>query len=288
MKLTLSRTQSAWFLMTVGSFLFCLGLNLFITPLHLYSGGIIGVAQLIRTLLYSMGFHFNGEISGYINMLMNIPLLIIAYKSISKNFFVLTISSILLQTLFFAVIPVPMIPLLEEQLVNIILGGIITGYGVGLVLRGSGCAGGIDILGVYLTKKLQHFSVGKLSLIFNAILYIICLLLFNFEIAVYSVIYLVIFSFVVDRVHYQNIAVTAMIFTRSLEAQQFIMNDLHRGITYWKGLGAYTKEDTYIMVTAISKYEVNEIRNKILEADPKAFIIFTEGNNINGNFEKHL
>ena len=66
------------------------------------------------------------------------------------------------------------------------------------------------------------------------------------------------------------------------------MNDLHRGITYWKGLGAYTKEDTYIMVTAISKYEVNEIRNKILEADPKAFIIFTEGNNINGNFEKHL
>ncbi|NBK97926.1 MAG: YitT family protein [Erysipelotrichia bacterium] len=287
MEFKLSRNLQAWLLVVVGSFLFCVGLNLFITPMNLYTGGIVGLSQMIRTLFNEWGLQL-GEIAGYINMAFNLPLLFIAYKSISKRFFVLTITSILLQTLFFALIPIPVQPIIDDLLTSVIVGGIIAGFGIGLVLRSSGSAGGTDILGVYFTKKISHFSVGKLNIIFNIILFSICMIIFNVETAVYSILNIVIFSFVLDKVHYQNISVTAMIFTKSLEAQKYIMVDLHRGITYWKGLGAYTNEETYVMITAISKYEVNELRLEILKADPNAFIIFSEGLSISGNFEKHL
>lgn len=287
MNFRLSKEQQSLGLICVGSFLFCLGLNLFITPMNLYTGGIVGLSQMIRTWLTEWGIQL-GEITGYINMMFNIPLLVLAYKSISKRFFTLTIISILLQTLYFAIIPIPTAPIIDDILTSVIVGGIIAGFGIGLVLRSSGCAGGIDILGVYLTKKISHFSVGKLNIIFNAGLFLACMLIFNVEIAIYSILNTVIFSFVVDKVHYQNISVTAMIFTKSLKAQKFIMNDLHRGITYWHGLGAYTNEDTYVMITAISKYEVNVLRNEVLKADANAFIIFSEGLSISGNFEKHL
>lgn len=287
MNFSLSRKQQAWGFVIVGSFLFCLGLNLFVTPMQLYTGGIVGLSQMIRSLLYENGVNL-GEIAGYINMLFNIPLLILAYRSISKRFFVLTIASILFQTLFFAIIPVPSTAIIDDVLTSVVVGGIISGFGVGLVLRSSGSAGGTDILGVYFTKKISHFSVGKLNIMINIVLFSICMLIFNVETAIYSILNTVIFSFVVDKVHYQNISVTAMIFTKNLTAQQYIMKDLHRGITYWQGLGAYTKEDTYIMITAISKYEVNELRQEVLKHDPNAFIIFSEGLSISGNFEKHL
>ena len=63
---------------------------------------------------------------------------------------------------------------------------------------------------------------------------------------------------------------------------------MHRGVTYWKGAGAYTNDETYILVTAISKYEVPQIKKIVKDIDPKAFMIFNEGMSISGNFEKRL
>ena len=73
---------------------------------------------------------------------------------------------------------VPTTPLVDDILTNCIIGGIVTGFGIGLTLRCSGSGGGLDILGVYFTKKLPHFSVGKLSLGINLIIYMICAFLF--------------------------------------------------------------------------------------------------------------
>lgn len=288
MAISLSKKQQGIALVVIGTFLFCFGLNIFITPMHLYTGGIVGLSQMIRTILGEYGIHFSGEISGYINMLFNIPLLVLAYKSISKRFFVLTLLSIILQTILFALIPIPSQPIIDDILTSVLVGGIISGFGIGLVLRSSGSAGGTDILGVFFIHKFVHFSVGKLSIIVNVVLFSICMVIFNVEIAIYSILNTVIFGFVVDKVHYQNISMTAMIFTRQLDIQHYIIKDLHRGVTYWKGCGAYTSEDTFVLVTAISKYEVNTLRANVKKMDPHAFIIFSEGLSISGNFEKHL
>ena len=93
---------------TIGVFLFALALNMFIVPNNLYNAGILGVSQLIRSLLVStFNLDFGFDISGIINFAINIPLFILAYKKISKTFFVRTLYCVLLLTLFLSIIPAP-------------------------------------------------------------------------------------------------------------------------------------------------------------------------------------
>lgn len=273
----------------IGALLFCFGINTFISPLGLYNGGVVGISQIIRTIVVEyIPVLKNFEIAGVINFIINIPLLLIAYKSISKKFFIRTVVSVIAQTIFFTVIKIPTLPIIDDQLAACLIGGIITGAGIGITLKAGGSGGGIDILGVYFTQKYKNFSVGKLGIIINAIIYGICAILFELPTAIYSVIYTTFFSLIVDKIHYQNINTTAMIFTKKKNIELGIKSEMARGVTCWKGEGAYTGEETKILVTVISKYEINQLKRIVLEKDPKAFIIFNEGLNVTGNFEKRL
>lgn len=273
----------------LGGFLFALSVNLFIVPLDLYSGGIVGIAQILRTIMETIGsiqIPKQFDIAGIINFIINIPLFIMAYKSISRKFFIKTLLCVIVQTISFSLIMIPSTPILDDVLASCVIGGLIGGFGIGLALRSSGSGGGLDILGVYFTKKFSNFSVGKLSLIVNAFVYIGCAVLFDVSTAIYSIIYMACFSLVVDKTHYQNINITCMIFSKQDQIQDDILRETGRGVTFWKGAGAYTKTDTYIMVTVINKYEISQIKKIIYKHDPHAFVIFNEGMNVSGNFEK--
>ncbi|MEG0273767.1 MAG: YitT family protein, partial [Longicatena sp.] len=168
-----------------------------------------------------------------------------------------------------------------------LIGGLIGGFGIGLALKSGGSGGGLDILGVYFAKK-SNFSVGKLSIVVNALIYVCCALLFTISTAIYSIIYTACMYMMVDKIHYQNINMTAMIFTKNDKVQESILKETRRGVTYWKGAGAYTKTDTFVLMTVINKYEVSQLKKIILSIDPNALIIFNEGMSISGNFEKRL
>lgn len=272
-----------------GGFIFALGVNWFIVPLGLFSGGIIGIAQIMRTIMTEyLHLNITLDIAGILNLLMNIPLFFLAYRSISRRFFIRTMLCVIAQTVAFTLIPIPTTPILDDILCSCLIGGIISGFGIGLALRNGGSGGGLDILGIFFTKRFVNFSVGKLSIIVNAFVYCICALLFDVQTAIYSIIYLVCFSLMLDRAHYQNINMTAMIFTKSEEIQKAIMAEMGRGVTFWKGAGAYTRSDTFILVTVINKYEVSQLKRIIYGIDEKAFVIFNEGMSISGNFEKRL
>ena len=254
----LNQESKRYFFIILGAFIFALGVNLFVVPVQLYSSGVLGIAQIIRTLLEQISngmFPSSIDISGIINFAINIPLFMLAYRTISKRFFVRTLLSVISQTIFLTFIMIPTTPLVDDILTNCIIGGIVTGFGIGLTLRCSGSGGGLDILGVYFTKKLPHFSVGKLSLFINLAIYVVCAFLFHIEIAIYSAIYMTCFTLVLDKTHYQNINVTCVIFTKQLEIQNKVLSEMGRGMTFWQGKGAYTKENTYVMVTVISKCE---------------------------------
>ena len=274
----------------LGGCIFAFGVNIFIVPLNLYSGGIIGVAQIIRTLLAQYGnISFgNIDVAGIINLAMNIPLFIMAYRSISRRFFLKTLVCVIAQTLAFTLIMIPTKPIIDDVLGACLIGGLVCGFGIGLALKNGGSGGGLDILGVYFTKKIESFSVGKISMIVNALIFICCAILFHVTTAIYSIIYTACMYLVVDKIHYQNINMTAMIFTKNDQIQESIMSETGRGVTFWKGAGAYTKTDTYILLTVINKYEVPQLKRIIQQHDPNAFIIFNEGLNISGNFEKRL
>lgn len=196
--------------------------------------------------------------------------------------------SVLTQTAFFSLIAIPSVPILSDRLTACIISGLLAGAGVGLTLRAGGSGGGNDIIGLYMAKKYESFSVGRMTLIINGIIYLICAMLFELPTALYSIIYSAVCALVTDHVHLQNINMNVQIFTKDPELYHVILQKLGRGVTHWKAVCGYTETDTYVIITIISKYEIAPLRQMLLEKDPHAFVIMSEGPEIFGNFEKRL
>ena len=137
-------------------------------------------------------------------------------------------------------------------------------------------------------KKYPGFSVGKIGMLMNIGVYGICLLLFDVEIVVYSLIYTTVLSLTIDRIHIQNINTSVMIFTKQPGVAKAILEETGRGVTNWQGVGAYTNENTEVLSVVISKYEVNQMKRIVQRIDENAFMIFNEGSYVIGNFEKRL
>ena len=273
----------------IGTFLFCAGLNFFIVPVGLYNGGTVGTSQIIRTLLgQRIALPANIDIAGIINLGFNTPLLYLAYKEFGKDTFIKTLFSVILQSIFLALLPVPTTPFIPDRLSACVIGGAIAGAGVGVTLRAGGSGGGSDILGLYGTAKFKNFSVGKMNLCINAFVYGLCAILFELPTAIYSIIYSIVYSMAIDKTHSQNIASSVMIFTKQEDLHKKIMANMRRGTTYWKGTGGFTETDTYVLVTALSKYELTELKKVLSKEDPNAFVIVSEGQEMIGNYEIHL
>ena len=275
----------------LGVAIYSVGINIFLRPLHLYSGGFMGFSQLISTLLRDrLGLPIR-DISGIIYYLMNIPGLVIAFLTVRKRFAVKTVITVTIMTVFLMLVPIPENPILEEKIANCLIAGIMAGAGVGLILRMGSCDGGIDLLGMILIQKKGHFSVGRINITANVVLYGICLLLFDIPIVIYSLIYSVICSMTCDHVHTQNINVQALIVTKMKDITPLeveIMGQVHRGLTSWGAQGGYTGDDVTILMTVISKYEIAQLRTIVHKIDPKAFVMIDEGVSVDGHFLKKL
>ena len=276
----------------VGELIAAAALNLFIVPLNLYTGGIMGVCQLIRTLLQThLGVALGAyDIAGILYFLVNIPILLVGYKDLGRGLVAKTIICTVSYSLFYSIIPIPSAPIVDDYLTACLLGGILTGIGSGIVLTCGCSSGGLDVIGLCLSKRGSGFTVGKFSLTFNVFLYTACLILFSPEVAIYSVIYNFFTSMVLDRMHQQNVNVMAMIFTHADEhiLGQFIIDNLGRGVTYWNGTGAYTGKDVHVLCVSLSKYEIEELLHAVRTIDPQAFLTVQEGVRIYGNFRKKL
>ena len=276
----------------LGELIAAFSLNYFIVPLGLYSGGSMGVCQLIRTLLQIWGGLRFGDydIAGILYFLSNIPILLYARGILGRKFVLKTVVCTMAFSLFYSVIPAPSTMVVNDTLTACLLGGILTGVGSGLVLTCGGSGGGLDVIGLCLSKKGSRFTVGRFSMTFNAFLYALCLILFTPETAIYSVIYNFASAMVVDKAHQQNISVQALIFTRAGERElgRVIMDELGRGVTWWEGVGAYTGENVHVLCVCLSKYEIEELFHTVHEMDPHAFITLQEGVRIYGNFQKKL
>lgn len=277
----------------LGTLIYASGVNLFLRPLHLYSGGFMGFSQLISTLLQDyIGLSFGGvDVTGIIYYVLNLPGLVLAFRSMRRRFVVKSVLTVTCITLVLTLVPIPGTPILEEVVANCLVAGIMAGIGVGLILRMGSCDGGMDLIGMILIQTKGKFSVGKVNIAANCILYGICLLLFDIPTVIYSLIYSVICSLTCDRVHTQNINARVMIVTkvRDIEPLEIeIMGKMNRGLTCWKAFGGYTGEQETILMAVISKYEISQLVAIVHRFDPKAFISVDEDVGVNGNFLKKL
>lgn len=275
-----------------GELICAVGVRLFIVPLELYSGGLMGVCQLARTLMQTyLGVSFGtGDVAGILYFLLNIPILLLAYKTLGRHLVFKTLVCTVSYSLFYSVVPTPAAPIIDDYLTACLLGGILNGIGSGIALTCGGSGGGLDIVGLCLSKRGSRFTVGKFSLTFNFFLYAACLILFKPETAIYSVIYNYFSAMVLDRMHQQNVSVEALIFTRNDQKNlaDFIMEKLGRGVTYWEGVGAYTGTDVHVLCVCLSKYEIEELLHAVHTIDPHAFVTMQEGVRVHGNFQRKL
>ena len=276
----------------LGTLVMCCAQAFFIVPLHLYTGGLMGYCQFFRTLLQDFaGLSFGStDIAGILYFLFNIPILFLSFRYLGRRLTVKTVICVASYTLFYSALPSPETALVDDYLTGCLLGAILNGIGSGLVLTCGCSTGGLDILGLILSKRGSAFTVGRFSIGFNALLYGICLLLFVPEVAIYSVIYNFTSNMVLDRVHQQNVNMQALIFTKEDERTlgHFIMENLHRGVTYWEGTGAYTGSAIHVLCVSLSKYEIEELLHAVHKIDPHAFITVQKGVQIYGNYQRKV
>ncbi|WP_019892360.1 YitT family protein [Allobaculum stercoricanis] len=276
-------TLRQYTILVVGSTLFSMGVTFFVVPWQLNTGGLIGIAQIISYTLID-----GASLSGVINVLFNIPLFILAWRSLSKNFVFKTLLSLGIQSALLSLLPVPKTPILNDELSCVIIGAVIAGVGIGLCLQAAGSAGGLDILGMYFSYTKPGFSVGKISYIVNVFVEIAAVFMFGLPNALYSTLFLVITYFISDKVHLQNIVMYGLIVTSKKEVKEHILHDLHRGVTAWQGYGAYTNSGKEILFCVMNSYEVKAVKRIVRTYDPQAYFIVSKGRAELGNFERRL
>ena len=275
----------------LGSLLMSVAINVFIVPQGLYAGGAYGLCQVIRTLLQTkLGVEASFDLAGVLYFFMNLPLFLLAFRTLGRTFCLKAGICTVSNSVFLALIPSPAVPIIPDPLTSCMIGGILVGFAAGLVLTCGCSTGGLDILGLYLSKKNNKFTVGRFCISFNVCLYLLCFILFDATTAIYSAIYNVLSNLFLDRLHRQNVSVQLLIFTKSKDPAlpKYIMEQLDRGVTYWQAKGAYTGDDVQVLCVCLSKYEIDTLEQVIRDIDPNAFFVMQEGVRVVGNFKRHL
>ena len=276
----------------LGALIYSVGMNLFLRPLHLYSGGLMGFAQLIQDLMTRAGVNLhNFNISGVLYYILNAPGLIIAAKKMRRRFILKTLLAVTAVTVLLSIIPIPNSPIMEDSLTNTIMAGLICGAGVGIMLWTGACDGGMSIIGMILINIRGKGSVGHINIATNAVLYTIMLFLFDVPTVIYSLIYSVFCSIAADKIHTQNIFTQVTIITKLEDTKPMeveVMGRLHRGMTEIHAKGIFTGEPVRMFIIYLSKYEVGRLKAIVKSYDERAFIVEDEGVRIDGNFLKKI
>ncbi len=277
----------------LGAVIYSFGVNVFLKPLHIYSGGFMGMSQLIQTLLhdYARVLPSGTDITGILYWILNAPALLYAWKTMRRRFFYKSIFAVSAITVAMGLIPIPTQPMLDDFLGNTIIAGLVCGTGIGVILRMGAADGGLDLVGMIFISLRGKSSVGQLGMYVNLFLYAIYLFVFDVQTVIYSIIYTAFSSFACDKMHTQNINAQILVIsslkdTTAMEVE--IMGKLNRGITRIRAEGAFTNEERKVLLIMVSKYEVNRVRGMVKRHDPHAFVIVNEGVNVDGHFLKKL
>jgi len=262
----------------IGCALFGLSFNLFLQPNGLNSGGISGLAMVIAEVT-------GLDMVGTISMLINLPLFAIGGIKLGRRFFFGSLFGMVLLSVFIDVFTfVPMTQL--EPLVAALYGGAICGFGLGLVFSTGYTTGGSDIVVRLIKRKKPHMQIGVLSICFDAVIAALTGIVFkDLSKTLYSGVSIFLCGQVIDAVVYRfDYSKVALIITKYHdEVVQSIAGQLHRGATLLHGEGAYLHHDTKVILTAVKRHQVAELKALVVDIDSDAFIIVQEAHQVLGD-----
>lgn len=255
-----------------------LGFSLFLQPNHMNAGGVSGLSQLVSHLT---GF---GSVPLW-SVLFNIPLFAVSIKGVGKKFFWGSLLGMLLTNTFISIFAAFPSPVKDDPLLACLYGGLLTGFGVGLVFTAGCSTGGVDILARLLRPAFPNFPIGRIMLCVDMVIVALTGLVFgDINKALYSAVTLYVCDKVLDSVVYGlDYSTVALIVSDRHETIARCINEkLHRGVTVLNGHGSYTGQEKQVLLTAIKKRQAAELKNLISGIDPSAFIILQESHQVLG------
>lgn len=276
--------QYGWILKTlVGSALFALGFDLFLEPHEMSAGGISGLAMIVVHVLKF------GSV-GTLSILINLPLFLIGGMKIGKRFFWGSLLGMLSSSVMldlFTLIPIPE----TEPFLAVIYGSALSGLGLGMVFTAGTSTGGSDIVVRLLKLKYRNVPIGQISMMFDLVVVVLTGIVFrNVVKALYTGVAVFLMSQVVDAVVYRfDYSKVALIITQyHEEVAKAVDEKLQRGSTFLYGQGSYSHKDTMVVLTAVKKQQLAELKELVADIDPNAFIIVQEAHQVLGDgFSKY-
>ena len=253
----------------IGTALATFAMKGFMLPNHFMDGGVTGISILLHEV-----FKIN---IGLVFVVFNTAFIYIGYKKIGKTFAVQTIITVVLFSL--GLIFVHIAPITTDKLLIAIFGGILIGMGGGLVIRGGGVLDGFEVIAVF-TQRKTGLSNSEITTVFNIIIFGIAAFQFGIETAMYSIITYFTATratdYVVDGI--EEFTAVNIISSKPEEIKSFLVNDLGKGITVYKGEKGYLpnsfdiKTDADIIVTIVTRLEIKKIHDAVINIDPTAFV----------------
>lgn len=272
--------STAWYVakLIIGDALFAVGFNVFLSPNALNAGGLAGLAMV---LVHVLGVGTVGTVTAIVNF----PLFIIGGKKIGKRFLI----GSLLGTAFLS-LSIDLLAWLPTIVIDPLLaalyGGVICGIGLGIVLSTGGSTGGSDIVVRLLKLRYRHVPIGMINICFDLCVVALTGIAFrDVSRALYSGVAIFITGNVLDAVVYRfdYSKVALIISPRYEEIANVITHKLERGATYLHGQGVYKGNDTKVVLTAVKKQQLPELKRLVSEIDPDAFVIVQEAHQVLGD-----
>jgi uncharacterized membrane-anchored protein YitT (DUF2179 family) len=270
-------------MITFGSALYAFAFDLFLAPNEINGGGVSGAAMVICELT---GF---GSI-GLISIIINIPLFVAGYHRLGRKFFFGSLLGMLVNSVMFdvfALIPAPQ----TEPLLGALYGGLIGGVGIGLVFRCGASTGGVDIAARLLKQRFRNMSMGHLMMAVDLVIVALTGLVYqDLNVILYCAVTLYVMSIALDGVVYSfEYSKVALIITDHHEDVAKNINEkLDRGATFLKGEGSYTRQEKTVVLCAVRRQQLAELKEAVAEVDPNAFVIVQEAHQVLGEgFERY-
>lgn len=260
----------------LGSMITGIGINTFLIPHHLLSGGASGLALIFYFIF--------GWPPGLMTVVINIPIFILAYRLLDRAYVVGAIYGLVVfSTAIDATRFLSTLNLVDDTLLAAICGGVVSGIGIGIVFRHNGSSGGTDIIAAIM-KKYYSFNMGLVGFSINVIIMSVAAFLFGFKPAIYTLLSMYVSARLTDNVieGFNRRKTIIIISDQSQKLADLILKEIHRGVTFLEGEGAFTHQDKKVLFVVVTLTQIGKIKLIATQVDPQAFIIVQDAAEVSG------
>jgi len=268
-----------YLVIVLGVAIYAVGFQFFHFPNSIVAGGVVGVAMIINRL--------SGLPVGVLTIIMNIPLFIIAWRHFGLGFMISSLVGMGLSSVAVDLLSLSDFAATGDPMLAAIIGGVIKGFGLGLIYYVGATTGGVDIVAKLLRRRFAQINFGTMMLLMDVVIIsLYAVILGKYDSAMYSMIGMFVVSKVVDLVLYgiDNSNLCYIISENSEDMiREILSGPMHRGVTVLEGEGAYSHREKKILMCVIKRTQIGEIRNLVRSVDEHAFFIVVDAKNVFGN-----